>query len=159
MSIEDDIRLLQGVPFLGLLGREALRILAIGAESRTVPRGTVLFTAGEPADGALVVEAGTVSLRTPGGGEFVARRGALLGEMALLIETPRPFTATTRELTSVMRVARPLFLKMLDGYPDMAERLRQWLLHECDQLSVEIGFVRAALAEQLPSEEQTAKPG
>jgi CRP-like cAMP-binding protein len=159
MSIEDDIHLLQNAPFLGLLGREALRILAIGAETRTLPGGSVLFSAGEPSDGAYVVEAGVVTLRTPGGSEFIARRGALLGEMALLIETPRQFTASARELCSVMRIARPLFLKMLDGYPEMAERLRQWLLHECDSLSVELGFVRAALGEDLPPAGETTKSG
>jgi CRP-like cAMP-binding protein len=147
MSIEDDIALLQQGPVLGLLGREALRILAIGAESRTIQRGGLLFSAGEPADGAFVVEGGTFSLRTPGGRESVARRGAILGEFALLIEAPRAFTATAREFSSVMRIARPLFLKMLDGYPEVAERLRQWLLEQCDQLADEIGVVRAALDE------------
>jgi hypothetical protein len=44
MSIEDDIRLLEQVSTLALLGHEALRILAIGSERRArrrylVPRG------------------------------------------------------------------------------------------------------------------------
>lgn len=147
MSIEDDIALLQQGPVLGLLGRDALRILAIGSESRTVQRGSVLFTAGEPADGAYVVEGGSFALRTPGGRETVVRRGAILGEFALLIETPRPVTATAREFSSVMRITRPLFLKMLDGYPEVAERLRQWLLEQSDRLAEEIGIVRAVLDE------------
>jgi CRP-like cAMP-binding protein len=151
MSIEDDIALLQQGPVLGLLGRDALRILAIGAESRTVQRGAVLFNAGEPADGAFVVERGAISLRTPGGHESVVRRGAVLGEFSLLVESPRAFTAAAREFSSVMRITRPLFLKMLDGYPEVAERLRQWLLEQSDQLAEEIGVVRAALDEPVPS--------
>ena len=145
MSIEDDIDLLQRTPMLGLLGREALRILAIGAESRTLTRGTVLFNAGEPSDGAFVIEGGMLSLRTPGGRESIAHRGAVLSEFALLVEAPRQVTATALEFSSVMRIARPLFLKMLDGYPTVAERMRQWLLEECDQLGREIGIVRGAL--------------
>jgi CRP-like cAMP-binding protein len=147
MSIENDIALMQQGPLLGLLGRDALRILAIGAESRTVQRGALLFSAGEPSDGAFVVESGAFSLRTPGGSESIARRGAVLGEFALLVESPRAFTATAREFSSVMRIARPLFLKMLDGYPEVAERLRQWLLTQCDQLADEIGIVRGALTD------------
>ena len=36
MTIEDDIAFFERVPTLSLLGRAALRILAIGAESRFV---------------------------------------------------------------------------------------------------------------------------
>ena len=50
MSIEDDIAFFERVPTLRLLGRAALRILAIGAESRYVLQGEVLFAAGEPTD-------------------------------------------------------------------------------------------------------------
>ncbi|HET9904237.1 MAG TPA: Crp/Fnr family transcriptional regulator [Xanthobacteraceae bacterium] len=152
MSIEDDIALLQQGPLLGLLGGEALRILAIGSESRIVQRGALLFTAGEPADGAYVVEVGSFTLRTPGGRESIARRGAVLGEYALLIETPRAFSAVAREFSSVLRIPRPLFLKMLDGYPAVAERLRRWMLQQCEELADEISAVRAALAEGLPAD-------
>ena len=145
MSIDDDIALLQKGPVLDLLGRDALRILAIGSESRTVQRGAILFSAGESADGAFVVEGGSFLLHSPGGRESIARRGAVLGEFALLIEAPRPVTATAREFSSVMRIPRPLFLKMLDGFPDVAERLRQWLLSQSDQLAEEIEIVRSAL--------------
>ncbi len=43
MTIEDDIAFLERVPTLRLLGREALRVLAIGAENRYVHGGEVLF--------------------------------------------------------------------------------------------------------------------
>ena len=46
MSIEDDIIFIERVPTLRMLGRDALRILAIGAESRYVHKGEVLFLAG-----------------------------------------------------------------------------------------------------------------
>ena len=50
MTIEDDIAFFQRVPTLGALERDALRILAIGAESLYVHSGAVLFHAGEAAD-------------------------------------------------------------------------------------------------------------
>jgi CRP-like cAMP-binding protein len=64
MSIEDDIAFFERVPTLALLGRPALRILAIGAESRYVHGGEVLFKAGERADAGLVVQEGSFSLAT-----------------------------------------------------------------------------------------------
>ena len=65
MTIEDDIAFFERVPTLGLLGRDALRILAIGAESRYVHGGEVLFNAGEPADAGFVVQEGSFSLAPP----------------------------------------------------------------------------------------------
>ncbi len=63
MSIEDDIAFLERVPTLRLLGRTALRILAIGAESRYVHGGEALFHAGDPADGGYVIQEGSFELR------------------------------------------------------------------------------------------------
>jgi len=55
MAIDDDIAFLERVPTLGLLGRPALRILAIGAETRHLDGGEVLFNAGDESEGGFVV--------------------------------------------------------------------------------------------------------
>jgi CRP-like cAMP-binding protein len=60
MSIEDDIRLLEQVSTLAVLGHEALRILAIGFESRDVHGGDILFREGENADAGYVIQKGPV---------------------------------------------------------------------------------------------------
>ena len=57
MAIDDDIAFLERVPTLGPLGRPALRILAIGVETRHVDGGEVLFNAGDEAEGGFVVQA------------------------------------------------------------------------------------------------------
>src|SRR5262245_12023998 len=115
MSIEDDIAFLERVPTLRLLGRTALRILAIGAESRYVHDGEALFYAGDSADGGYVVQEGSFDLRSaaPAAAQpIVAGPGTLLGELALLTETSRPATAVAREPSTVIRISRSLFLKM-----------------------------------------------
>ena len=43
MTIEDDIKFLERVPLLRLVGRAGLRIIAIGAEQRYVHGGEILF--------------------------------------------------------------------------------------------------------------------
>jgi len=148
MTIEDDIAFLERIPILRELGPAALRILAIGAENYRVEPGQVLFRAGDSADGAYIVERGSFTLRTGRGGEaeVVAGPGTLLGESALLAETKRPATATAREEAMVLRVSRTMFLKMLDGYPDAAERLRGLISARASQWAREIENVRAALA-------------
>ena len=148
MTIEDDIAFFERVPTLNMLGRAALRILAIGAESRYVHSGEVLFTAGDVADSAFIVQEGTFTLTArqgEGGESAVVGRGTLLGEMALLTETVRPVTATAKEPSTVLRIPRTLFLKMLEGYPEAAEKLRDLIASRTDQSAREIYGVRSIL--------------
>jgi len=147
MTIEDDIAFLERIPFLRRLGAPALRILAISAESYRVEPGQVLFTAGDSADGAYIVQRGSFSLQPdrPGEAELIAGPATLFGESALLAETLRPATATAREDSTVLRISRALFLKMLEGYPDAAQRLREVIAARTDQWAQDIEHVRAAL--------------
>ncbi|MGB8068542.1 MAG: hypothetical protein WCF38_12715, partial [Pseudolabrys sp.] len=59
MGLEEDIAFFEQVPPLAALGKQALRILAIGAETRHLQSGAVLFYAGELADGGYVVQEGS----------------------------------------------------------------------------------------------------
>jgi len=151
MSLEDDIAFLEDVPTLAVLGRPALRILAIGAESRYVHPGEVLFSAGDPADAGFVVQEGTFNLtarQSERGDAVVVGRGTLLGELALLTETIRPVTATANEPSTVLRIPRTLFLKMLEGYPEAAQKLREIIATRADQSTQEIYGVRTILDSQ-----------
>jgi len=146
MTIEDDIAFLERFPILRSLGAPALRILAIGAESYRVESGQVLFAAGEPADGAYIVQQGSFSLQPERGEtEILAGPGTLLGESALMAETRRPATATAREDSTVLRISRAMFLKMLDGYPEAAQRLRELFTARANQWEREMANVRAVL--------------
>jgi len=147
MTIEDDIVFLQRVAVLRRLGAPALRIIAIGAESYSVEAGQLLFAAGEVADCAYVVQRGSIHLRPerPADGELIAEPGSLLGESALLSQTLRRATATAREDSIVLRISRPMFLKMLENYPEAALRLRTLIGSRAEEWARETENVRAAL--------------
>src|SRR3954462_13135051 len=130
-----------------MLGRTALRILAIGAESRYVHQGEVLFNVGDTTDCGYVIQEGSFSL-TSGSksvGEVIAGAGTLLGELALIAETKRPATATAREPSTVIRISRSLFLKMLEGYPHAAQVMREQIVARAQQAMVEMADIRALL--------------
>jgi CRP-like cAMP-binding protein len=152
MTIEDDIAFLERVPIFRRLGAAELRILAIGAESYDVPAGQVLFTIGEAADGGYIIRHGSFSLATERANEseIVAGPGTLLGETALLAETRRPATARARENAVVLRISRSMFLRMLEGYPDAAQRLRDLMASRADDWVREIENVRTALTRDDP---------
>jgi CRP-like cAMP-binding protein len=145
MTIEDEIAFLEQVPFFRRLSGGALRSLAIAAETYAMQPGEVLFTAGEAADGAYIIQQGSVSLKPERGDEIIAGPGTLLGETALLAQTTRPATATAREASSVLRVSRSTFLKILDSYPEAAQRLRELFVSRSDQWAREMENVRAVL--------------
>jgi CRP-like cAMP-binding protein len=147
MTIEDDISFFERVPTLGLLGRQALRIIAIGAETRYIHGGEVLFNAGDEADGAFVIQEGRFVLSDPAGDgrEITVGPYTLLGEVALFTETRRLATATALEPSTVLRVPRPLFIKMLDSFPDAARKLRDIMAGRLDQSTRDIVNVCAVL--------------
>lgn len=148
MTIENDIAFLQQVPIFRRLGADALRIVAIGAESYSIPSDQVLFTAGDAADCAYLIQQGSFTLKPErqSESEVVAAPGTLLGETALLAETIRPATAVAREDSTVLRISRTMFVKMLESYPDAAQRLRDLIASRSDQWAREIENIRAALA-------------
>jgi CRP-like cAMP-binding protein len=149
MTIEDDIAFLERIPSFALLGRPALRILAMGAESRLLQSGEILFHVGEKADGGFIVQQGSLALTPDTSGnraqEVIVGPATLLGELSLLIESVRPWTATAIERTSVIRISRSLFLKMLEGFPDAARRLRDYIGARSDQAARELVDVRVNL--------------
>lgn len=147
MTIEDDIAFLQRVPALAVLGRDALRILAIGTENRYVHEGVTLFAEGDEADGAYVVQEGSFNLvARESGASTAVGPGALIGEVALISETRRPVSAVAREPSSVVRIPRQLFLKMLESDADAAVRMRDALAARVNQTANEFARVRAGLA-------------
>jgi CRP-like cAMP-binding protein len=154
MGLEEDIAFFEGVPALAALGKQALRILAIGTETRHLQSGAVLFYAGELADGGYVVQEGMLLLE-PGtlaeGREITAGPGTLIGELALLTNTVCQATAIAKEPTVVVRIPRNLFRKVLEGYPEAAEKLRDSMYERLQAWSRELASVKRALE---PSEKR-----
>jgi CRP-like cAMP-binding protein len=148
MALEDDIAFFERVPILAVLDKQALRILAIGAETRHLQSGAVLFYAGELADGGYVVQEGSLLLE-PGtlaeGKEITVGPGTLVGEMALLTNTVCQATAIAKGPTVVVRLSRNLFRKMLEGYPAAAEKLRDSMTERLQTWSKDLASVKRVL--------------
>jgi len=113
-----------------------------------VPAGEVLFARGDAADAGFIVQRGAIVLKEgppeSEGGVAVARGGTLLGEFALLTETVRPMSAVAAEPSTVLRIPRTLFLKMLEGYPDAAVRLRDFMAQRTTRATGEIAQIGAS---------------
>lgn len=124
MALQDDVRNLTSLAPFRDLDPEAVRLIAFSAETRILRAGDVLFRRGEVSDGGFVVLSGMIGVATARGGETLVRPPALFGEMALITETLRPATVVAREPTSVLKVPRTLYRRILAEYPSSAARVR-----------------------------------
>jgi len=154
MTIDDDIAFLERVPTFAQLGFSALQIVAIGSETKHLEDGEVLFRAGETADAGYVIQEGALKLtrHDPRRSDpsVTLGPGALVGELALVTETVRPVTAIAAEPTTVIRISRSLFRKVLEGFPEAARLMRDRIAERASQASEEISRVRGALDKKAP---------
>lgn len=128
MSLESDVKLLAEVPLLAEFGEDRLRLIAFSADNRRLADGARLFARGERAEAAYVIASGAVALTVTefdGSERLVARcgRGTLIDERALVVEAERVADAHAIGDTEIIQIRRTLFRRILEEYPDVAERL------------------------------------
>ncbi|MCB2156044.1 Crp/Fnr family transcriptional regulator [bacterium] len=94
----------------------------------SAPRGTLLFSEGDEADGFFVVSSGIVKIFrvTESGQEAVmhiVRPGDTFGEPAIFLDMTYPAAAITLSRAEIWFVPKKPFLKELDADPQFARRL------------------------------------
>jgi CRP-like cAMP-binding protein len=100
-------------------------------ESLELAAGTLLFSEGEPADGALFVAEGRVRVHSPRAGldaEFGA--GEALGTLSLVVDGPREATAETVSHARIWRLSRGAYRRLAEVAPAAACRLLEGILRE-----------------------------
>jgi len=149
MTIEDEIAFLERVATFAQLGFSALQIVAIGSETKHLAEGEVLFRAGETTDAGYLIQEGSLKLTVHdprrSNPSVTFGPGALIGELALITETVCPATAIAAEPTTVIRISRSLFRKVLEGFPEAARLLRDQFLERANLACEEIFQVRGML--------------
>ena len=143
MALQDNVRNLAQNPTLRDLQPDALRLIAFSADTRILRAGDVLFRRGDDSDAGFVVLSGAVALDAGSGEETLVRAPTLIGESALVTETTRGATATAREPSSVLRITRTLFHRVLAEYPESAARLHAILTQRLVGLTDELEMLRA----------------
>jgi len=149
MTIEDEIAFLERVATFAQLGFSALQIVAIGSETKHLAEGEVLFRAGETTDAGYLIQEGSLKLTVHdprrSNPSVTFGPGALIGELALITETVCPATAIAAEPTTVIRISRSLFRKVLEGFPESARLLRDQFLERANLASEDIFRARGML--------------
>lgn len=148
MALDDDIAFLGRQPLLGLMERDALRLVAFAAENRMLRAGDVLFRRGEGSDGAFLVITGAVAINHADDGSpasEIVGPGGLIGELALFTALERPATAIAREPTQVMKLSRNVMRRVLAESPASAQSIAGAIAERLTQFSGEIAEIGRAL--------------
>jgi CRP-like cAMP-binding protein len=151
VSLDSDSRQLGLVPSFERLDFEARRLLAFSAETKILRAGDVLFQRGEKSDCGYFILKGSIALDYSSDGSRsvqIVGPNRLIGEMALLVETERPAMAVAREPSSVLKISRQLFRRVLEEYPQAADAIRAALTSE---LTAFVAELRRFSADSTPS--------
>ena len=145
MSLEDEISLLANIPVLAELDEEALRVLAFSTDTRNLQTGDLLIRRGDRSDGGYFVLSGSLTLFRDSPDETNVRVvgiGGLIGEMAMIAPTECSISAAAREPTSVLRIPRSLFQRVLREYPGSAARLRAHIEKRLNEFTTDLETMR-----------------
>lgn len=146
MALDDTIATLARAPLIGLLERDALRLLAFSAETRRLRTNEVLFKEGERSDGGYVVLEGELGVvRKDSETVALAGPGSVVGQIALFVRLHRPSSAVARRETAVLRVSPTLMRRVLEEFPAAAESVRDAVADDLDDLTGQLETVRKML--------------
>ena len=95
---------------------------------------------------AIVVQRGAFRVEDGTAPRSIAGPGSLIGELALIVPMKRPSTAIALERSSVIRVARSLFQRVLESDPAAARRLRDEFAARTSQIASDILMAGAKLS-------------
>ena len=124
MTLDSEVQSLGRVPMFRDIDPARLKLLAFTSERVQFSAGQRFFRQGDAADAAYVILEGkaVVSLDATGEDIKVAELGqnALVGEMAILSDSPRTATVTAAEPTTALRIDKRVFLELLMQFPQMS---------------------------------------
>jgi len=117
--------LLRSISYFSGLDEATLEALSRVVVRRQYDAGQVIFMEGEPCAGLFIVESGRVKVfkLSPGGREQILHifgAGEGFNDVAVLDGGPNPASAMALEPTSVLVLARPSMVDLLERYPALS---------------------------------------
>ncbi|MBP6818158.1 Crp/Fnr family transcriptional regulator [Ferrovibrio sp. MS7] len=147
MSLNEEVEALRRIPLFAKIEPAKLKLLAFTSQRITYKPGDVLFNQGDPGDAAYVIFGGEadVSVNTPNGPLTVARlkQNDFVGEIAILCDVPRTATVTAKTELVTLRIAKDLFFRLINDFPQIAIEIMRVLAQRLERTTADL---RAAAA-------------
>ncbi len=124
MSVDKEAAQLARVPMFGKLDPARLKLLAFTSRALRFSPGETVVRVGEASDSVYVILEGTVEVvgATRDGEFLIGSQGAnaLIGEMGVLMDGPRTVSVRAKDEVRALRIAAPVFLRLLSENPEVA---------------------------------------
>jgi len=136
-EMQENLELLQNVPFFSATPIKALKILALLATREHFGPGDILFEEGDDQGRAYLVLSGELTLLRKNDKEKPVAlhytKGDYLGTFSLLGSIPSLFVLQAATKVTVLTITREQFAKVLGQFPDTAKYALKALLKELHQ--------------------------
>ncbi|MEM8742786.1 MAG: cyclic nucleotide-binding domain-containing protein [Pseudomonadota bacterium] len=151
MMLTQETEILSASPLFRGVDQAQLKLLALMAEARTFHDGEDLMIQGHEGDAAFVLLEGKAAVIIAIGGRetTVAQLGQndIVGEMALLTDSPRTATVRAKGTVRALRVDRSGLLRLLAEFPTMTLELLRVMTTRLERTTQELARTRAELEE------------
>jgi CRP-like cAMP-binding protein len=148
VSLKEEVEMLRRIPLLANVEPAKLKLLAFTSERVAFEAGQMLFRQGDMGDAAYIIMEGEadVVVEAPTGPVTVAvlGRDSFVGEIAILCDVPRTATVRARQRLVCLRIAKDLFLRLMNEFPQMAVAVMRELALRLEASNEKL---RSALAE------------
>ena len=142
MTLETEVQSLRQVPMFRDIDPARLKLLAFTSERVNFTEGQRFFSQGDAGDAAYVILQGKadVTLESPNGTIKVAELGqnALVGEMAILSDSPRSATVVSAGATTALRIDKRVFLELLTQFPQMSLAVMRELVSRLEKMNAQL---------------------
>lgn len=142
MSLKEEVDLLQRIPLFAKLEPSKLKLLAFTSERIAFEPGQILFRQGDMGDAAYIIIEGEAEVLVAGteGPVLVAVHGrnAFVGEIAILCDVPRTATIRARGRVVCLRIAKELFLRLINEFPQIAVAIVRELAHRLELTNLKL---------------------
>jgi CRP-like cAMP-binding protein len=141
MQLEHDIDKLLQQPLFNGLDREQLSMIAFSAERLLFRHGDPLTKDGQLGQAAYILLSGAAEIVEGSGKRQHIRLvgpGAMIGELAMLVEYTHPSTAIAIEETEVLELRRDLIHDMMKQFPDFSDQLSDKMTARLSKMATEM---------------------
>jgi CRP-like cAMP-binding protein len=113
-------------------------------ETTSLAPGEILFRAGDAPDGMFVVLEGSLDVMVGDKAVEHSTRGAILGELALIDQTPRGATVIVRESARLVKIDQRRFLFVIQQNPFFATHVMKILADRIRHMNQILGQIKNA---------------
>ena len=122
MSVRADAETFRGIPLFAECDPVHLQLLAFSAARQNFDAGDPVLKQGVRGGSAFLILNGRVDISSEEHGKIgSAGPGAMLGEVAMIGDSPYVITARATEALSAARIDRALFMRLAQEYPEFGQ--------------------------------------